>query len=45
LLQPSYDPDVFVRAFIVAGVVALVGAIYPAIRAIRLQPMDALRHE
>jgi putative ABC transport system permease protein len=45
LLSPSYDAGVFIRGFVVAGVVALVGAIYPAVRAIRLQPMEALRHE
>jgi putative ABC transport system permease protein len=45
LIEPAYDPQVFLRGFGVAVVVALIGAIYPAIRAIRLQPMDALRHE
>jgi len=34
-----------VRGLIVALVVALVGAAYPAIRALRLVPMEALRHE
>lgn len=45
LLEPQYSPDVFVRAVLIAVGVALVGAIYPAYRAIRLSPMEALRHE
>lgn len=45
LLQPEYSPDVFVRGLIVAAIVALVGAAYPAFRAVRLSPMEALRHE
>jgi putative ABC transport system permease protein len=44
-LDPEYATDVFVRALAVAVVVALVGAIYPALRAVRLSPMEALRHE
>jgi putative ABC transport system permease protein len=45
LLSPSYTPDVFIRALLVAVVVALVGAAYPAFRATRMTPMEALRHE
>ncbi len=45
LLEPAYTLDVFVRALFVAVVVALVGAVYPALRALRLTPMEALRHE
>ncbi|MEX2246872.1 MAG: ABC transporter permease [Dehalococcoidia bacterium] len=45
LLEPQYSVDIFVRALSVAVVVALVGAIYPVIRALRLTPMEALRHE
>lgn len=45
LIEPQYNPAVFVQAVIVAVAVALVGAAYPSIRAVRLTPMEALRHE
>jgi putative ABC transport system permease protein len=44
-LQLAYTPEIFVRALAVAVIVALVGAAYPVFRAIRLSPMEALRHE
>jgi putative ABC transport system permease protein len=44
-LEPTYTLDVFVRAIVIASAVALVGALYPAYRAVRLSPMEALRHE
>lgn len=45
LLEPQYNPAIFVQAVIVAVAVALVGAAYPSFRAVRLTPMEALRHE
>jgi putative ABC transport system permease protein len=45
LIEPNYDPAVFLQAVIVAVSVALVGAAYPSFRAVRLTPMEALRHE
>ena len=44
-LEPQYTLAVFIRALVVAIGVALVGAAYPAFRAVRLTPMEALRHE
>ncbi len=44
-LTPAYEPAVFFRAVAVGVVVALVGALYPSIRAARLSPMEALRYE
>lgn len=45
LMQPQYTVDIFIRAFVVAVIVALAGAAYPAWRAVRMSPMEALRHE
>jgi putative ABC transport system permease protein len=44
-LVPAYSLDVFARALAVGIAVALVGALYPALRAVRLSPMAALRYE
>ncbi|HEY7258011.1 MAG TPA: ABC transporter permease [Gaiellales bacterium] len=44
-LTPVYAPAVFVRAVGIALLVGLTGAAYPALRATRLTPMEALRHE
>lgn len=41
LLVPMYSPDVFARALAVGIIVGLMGALYPAIRAVRLSPMEA----
>lgn len=44
-LVPAYPLSIFRTAGVVALLVGLLGAIYPAIRASRLTPMEALRHE
>ena len=44
-LVPTYPLEIFVRALAVGVLVALMGAVYPAVRAVRLSPMEALRHE
>jgi putative ABC transport system permease protein len=44
LLEPTYSLELFLKALIVAVGVALLGAAYPALRAVRLTPMEALRY-
>jgi ABC-type antimicrobial peptide transport system permease subunit len=45
ILQSRWDLDIFVRAISVAILLGLLGGIYPALRATRLQPVEALRYE
>jgi putative ABC transport system permease protein len=45
LLVPEYPLEIFIRALLVALVVAVAGALYPAFRAVRLTPLEALRYE
>jgi len=44
-ISPDYNPDVFIRGIIVGVSVALLGAIYPAFRAARFSPAEAIRYE
>jgi putative ABC transport system permease protein len=44
-LEPQYTPGLFLKAFLVGVGVGIAGALYPAVRAVRLSPMEALRHE
>jgi putative ABC transport system permease protein len=44
-LEPQYTPEVFIRGLVVGIAVALLGALYPAIRAVRLSPIQAIRYE
>jgi putative ABC transport system permease protein len=45
VFQPDYTPDVFGRALGIAMGMAVIGALYPAVRAAMLVPLEALRHE
>ena len=41
----KYEPIIFARAFFVSIAVVLIGSIYPAFRASRLKPTEALKYE
>jgi putative ABC transport system permease protein len=44
-LEPMWTADVFGRALLVALSLGVVAGLYPALRATRLQPIEALRYE
>ena len=44
-LTPIWEWDVFARAIFIALMLGLIGGLYPAYRATRLQPVEALRYE
>lgn len=43
--EPIWELDVFTRAIGIAFMLSIVGGLYPAFRATRLQPVEALRYE
>ena len=44
-LNPVFTPDIFVQAFLIAIIVGIIGGLYPAIKAVKLPPTEALRYE
>jgi putative ABC transport system permease protein len=45
LVSPVWTLQIFIRAFSIAMFLGLLGGLYPAFRATRLQPVEALRYE
>jgi putative ABC transport system permease protein len=45
MMDPIYTPDLFLLALAVALVTGVLGGLYPAWRATRMQPVEALRYE
>jgi len=44
-LVPSYSPQLLIRAMLVALLAGVLGGLYPAWRATRMRPVEALRYE
>jgi putative ABC transport system permease protein len=44
-IEPAYSLQMFAQAIVVAMVAGVVGGIYPAWRATRMRPVEALRYE
>jgi putative ABC transport system permease protein len=44
-LEPQYTPQLLVQAILVALVAGVLGGLYPAWRATRMRPVEALRYE
>ena len=44
-IDPLFTPKIFIQAFSIAIVVGIIGGLYPAIKAIKLPPTEALRYE
>ena len=45
VFHPIYEAWIFGRALLFAFGMAILGALYPAVRAARLTPLSALQHE
>ena len=44
-ISPLFTPKIFIQAFSIAIIVGIIGGIFPAIKAVKLPPTEALRYE
>lgn len=44
-ITPLFTPKIFIQAFVIAIIVGVIGGLYPAIKAVKLPPTEALRYE
>ena len=44
-IDPLFTPKIFIQAFAIAIAVGIIGGLYPAIKAVKLPPTEALRYE
>lgn len=44
-ITPLFTPKIFIQAFGIAIIVGIIGGLYPAIKAVKLPPTEALRYE
>ncbi|MBL7064699.1 MAG: ABC transporter permease [Anaerolineae bacterium] len=44
-IESAYTPQIFVQAIVVAMIAGVLGGLYPAWRATRMRPVEALRYE
>jgi ABC-type antimicrobial peptide transport system permease subunit len=44
-IEPAYTSQLFAQAVVVAAVAGIIGGLYPAWRATRMRPVEALRYE
>jgi putative ABC transport system permease protein len=44
-IDPLFTPKIFIQAFGIAIIVGIIGGLYPAIKAVKLPPTEALRYE
>ena len=44
-MSATWSPDIFLSAFVTAAVLGILGGLYPAWRATKLEPAEALRYE